>query len=221
MGKYYAVLFTAYIAIQWTSWLQAIVWDSDKYSESKAQAFAQNKTWKIGVGGCSAVKVQKKWIASARHCGAKNSINQDGKTYKVTKNVVHPVSDARLYRVGKKLPSGRVAPRASDLKVGDRFQKIGRGRSGQTSLSGNRGRGVGGFGIWRGGRNEVDVFWSPNRIRYIYDKNYKNEVGTDSGDSGGPATMGNYLVSTTAGSTAIYWFDVDWTRIEGWWQDYL
>ena len=227
MQKYITCILTfiMLVIMQLTNPLKAIVWDSSSYSDSEAHAYAASKVWKIRNGDCSAVKVKSKWIATAAHCTVRSWFSQSGQTFSVVKNEEHPTADIRLYKVDDILPTGRKVPTASNIQIGDRFKKLGKGGYGRVTGNDISNYVVPGtYGIWRGGRNEIDSIGTDrtlSRVRYTFDQNYINEVGIWDGDSGGPAVIVKNLVGTTSGTYPQAFSDVDWTRLEDWWSNYF
>ncbi|MEM9445825.1 MAG: hypothetical protein AAGA18_10795 [Verrucomicrobiota bacterium] len=238
MKKILALAVIAHTAMLFTSPLQAIIWDSETYTNTNAIAFAASKTWKIGYGANerdgSAVKVARRWIGTSKFYYETNSFVENGRTYSVERIVTSRSSDARLYKVKEGLPPNRRSPTASNLQVGDQFKKLGLGYS--SKVPGNVGPDYLIFdlpGIWRGGRNEVDSIDSveiflgntdiivvQRSVKYQFDKNYSNEVAIFVYDIGGPAAIGAKLVGTSTSYESLY-HDADWTRLESWWQKYL
>ena len=227
MQKYiiYILSFIVLVIMQLTNPVQAIVWDSKDYNTTEAQKYVKTKVWKINNGGCSAVKVKNRWIASAEHCGERTSFTDSGQTFRVIKNLAHSTADARLYQVDNRLPAGRKNVTGSYIQIGDRFKKLGRGAWGAVRGSDTSEYVITGkFGTWHGGRNEVDFIGTDrtlSRVRYNFDQNYANEVGIWFGDSGGPASIGRDLVGTSVGIGLNTFVDTDWTRMKDWWYQYL
>lgn len=197
----------------------AITWDSTDYSNQKAIDFAKPKSHKITTGGCSGSKAKNLWITSAKHCGSRNQVKQGGKTFKVLETKTDSGSDCLLYKVDKKLPSGRVMPTSSDVSVNTQFYKLGQGWYGLKGSLTKKG------GTYRGGRNEVDKLnTSKKAFNFWWNSSYEDEVGTANGDSGGPAVAGGKQVGTVWGANQgglTGFVDADWTRTEGFWDAHL
>lgn len=200
----------------------AILWDSNNYNNTKAKNFAANKAYKQSLSNCSAAKAKNRWVTTAKHCGDKTSISSGGKTYTVVGNYTDSSSsDARLHKVNANLPSGRQMPTSANIAVNTQFDALGRGMWGHNGSASNNSD-----GNFRGGRNEVNKLQNSSKsFVFVFDKSYDNEVGVDSGDSGGPDSSGGKMVGT-------HWWrnryrpyttfaSSDWTRLETWWNKYL